>query len=51
VYDGPVDALGLPTTYEEGPRFGEGTSVGDYPPYLPGVDGGRTFRMALGFRW
>ena len=51
VYDGPVDALGLPTTYEEGPRFGEGTSVGDYPTYLPGVDGGRTFRMALGFRW
>ena len=51
VYDGPVDALGLPTTYEEGLRFGEGTSVGDYPPYLPGVDGGRTFRMALGFRW
>ena len=51
VFDGPVDALGLPTTYEEGPRFGEGTSVGDYPPYLPGFDGGRTFRMALGFRW
>ncbi len=51
VYDGPVDALGLPTTYEEGPRFGEGTSVGDYPAYLPGFDGGRTFRMALGFRW
>ena len=51
VRDGPVDDLGLPTTYEEGPRFGEGTSAGDYPPWLAGVDGGRTFRMALGFRF
>ena len=51
VYDGPVDALGLPTTYEEGPRFGEGTSAGDYPPWRAGVDGGRTFLMSLGFRF
>ncbi len=51
VYDGPVDELGLPTTYEEGPRFGEGTSVGDYPPWLAGLDGGRTFQMSLGFRF
>ena len=51
VWDGPVDDLGLPTTYEKGPRFGEGTSVGHYPPWLAGLDGGRTFRMALGFRF
>ena len=51
VWDGPVDDLGLPTTYEEGPRFGEGTSVAHYPPWLAGLDGGRTFRMALGFRF
>ena len=51
VYDGPMDDLGLPTTYEEGPRFGEGTAQGDYPPWLAGVSGGRTFRMSLGFRF
>ena len=51
VYDGPVDDLGLPTTYEEGPRFREGTSQGNYPPWLAGASGGRTFRMALGFRF
>ena len=50
-YDGPVDDLGLPLTYEEGPRFGEGTSAGDYPPWRAGVDGGRTFLMSLGFRF
>ena len=51
VYDGPVDDLALPTTYEEGPRFGEGTSQGNYPPWLAGVSGGRSFRMSLGFRF
>ena len=51
VWDGPVDDLGLPTTYEMGPRFGEGTSVSDYPPWLAGIDGGRSFRMSLGFRF
>ena len=48
---GPTDALGIPTTFAEGSRFGEGDSVGHYPGYLPGLDGGRTFRMALGFRF
>ena len=43
-YDGPLDELGLPTTYTEGPRFGEATSAGNYP-------GGRSFRIALGFRF
>ncbi len=51
VYDGPVDDLGLPLTYEEGPRFGEGTSAGDYPPWRAALDGGRTFLMSLGFRF
>ena len=50
-YDGPVDDLGLPTTYEKGPRFGEGTAQRDYPPWLAGTYGGRTFRMSLGFRF
>ena len=51
VYDGPVDDLGLPTTYERGPRFGESTSKTDYPPWRAAVDGGRTFLMSLGFRF
>lgn len=50
-YDGPVDALGLPTTYEEGSRFGEGTSGGDYPPWRAGLDGGRTYLMVIGLRF
>ncbi len=51
VASGPTDSLGIPTTFTEGSRFGEGTSVNHYPPYLAGLDGGRTFRMALGFRF
>ena len=43
-YDGSLDELGLPTTYTEGPRFGEATSAGDYP-------NGRTYQVALGFRF
>lgn len=35
----------------EGQRFGEGDSVDHFPQYIPGVDGGRTFQMALGFRF
>ena len=50
-YDGPLDDLGLPLTYIEGPRFSEGTSASDYPPWRAGVDGGRTFLMSLGFRF
>ena len=50
-FDGPVDDLGLPLNYIEGPRYGEGTSVGDYPPWRAGLDGGRTYLMALGFRF
>ena len=50
-YDGPVDDLGLPLNYIEGPRFGEGTSAGDYPPWRAALDGGRAFLMSLGFRF
>lgn len=50
-YDGPVDDLGLPLNYIEGPRFGEGTSAGDYPPWRAALDGGRAYLMSLGFRF
>ena len=43
-FDGAVDELGLPTSYTEGPRFGEATGAGDYP-------NGREYRVALGFRF
>jgi hypothetical protein len=42
--DGPVDDLGLPTTFERGPRFGEATNNNDYP--FP-----REFRVSFGFRF
>ena len=47
----PLDEFGIPTGYLEGSRFGEATSVNHYPQYLPGLDGLRTFRMSLGFRF
>ena len=46
-----LDEFGIPTGYIEGPNFGEATSVNHYPQYLPNLDGLRTFRMALGFRF
>ena len=51
VWDGPVDELGLPTTYEKGPRFGEGTSQSHYPPWRSAAYGGRSFLMSLGLRF
>ena len=45
------DALGLPTGYVEGQRFGQGTSNLHYPTPRPGVDGGRMFDFAVGFRF
>ena len=47
----PVDELGLPTGYLEGPTFGQATSVSDFPQYLPGRDGLRTIQVAMGFRF
>lgn len=48
---GPLDDLGLPLTYTEGPRFGQATRNGNYASYRPGFDGGRTFIAAMGFRF
>ena len=41
---GPVDELGLPRQYVEGPSFGTGTSDSHYP--IP-----REFRFSVGFRF
>lgn len=41
---GPLDSLGLPTTYTKGPAFGTATSAGNY--VRP-----RTWQVALGFRF
>ena len=47
----PRDEFGLPTGYLEGPRFGQGTSNAHYPTPRPGIDGGRMFDFAVGFRF
>ena len=47
----PLDELGLPTGYVEGPRFGQATSSDAYPQWSPGRDGLRTIRFAVGFRF
>ena len=48
---GPKDNLGLATTYDRGPLFGQVDSNADFPTPLPGVTGGRTFRIAFGLRF
>jgi hypothetical protein len=50
-WNGPVDALGIPTTYTDGPRFGEATAETHYPGWRSGLTGGRTFLMAAGIRF
>jgi hypothetical protein len=45
------DEFGLPTGYLEGPRFGQGTSNAHYPTPRVGLDGGRMFDFAIGFRF
>ena len=45
------DEFGLPTGYVQGPRFGQGTSNAHYPTPRAGVDGGRLFGFAVGFRF
>ena len=44
VTTGPVDADGIPTTFNRGPKFGEGTSNAHYPV-------ARTFQFGVGFRF
>jgi len=48
---GPKDANGLPLDYVKGPRFGEATNDNQFPQPIPGQNGGRLFRMALGIRF
>ena len=47
----PVDELGIPTGYVEGPLFGEATSVDHFPQYIANLDGLRTYLMSFGFRF
>ena len=45
------DASGQPTGYVQGPRFGQATVDNQFPQPIPGQNGGRLFRMALGLRF
>jgi outer membrane receptor protein involved in Fe transport len=45
------DEFGLPTGYVQGARFGQGTSNAHYPTPRAGLDGGRMFDVAVGFRF
>jgi hypothetical protein len=47
----PLDSMGLPTGFIKGPQFGQATSTSAYPVPFQGQRGGRTFRVALGFRF
>jgi hypothetical protein len=47
----PLDSMGLPTGYIKGSNFGQATSTAAYPVPFQGQRGGRTFRMAFGFRF
>jgi hypothetical protein len=47
----PKDANGLPTGYIQGANFGKATSDSQYPQPIPGTNGGRLFRIALGLRF
>jgi hypothetical protein len=47
----PRDEFGLPTGYVPGARFGQGTSNAHYPTPRAGLDGGRMFDVAVGFRF
>ena len=48
--NGPKDEYGLPLAYVKAPTFGQATRNADYPRPRPGLDGGRTYFMAVGFR-
>jgi hypothetical protein len=45
------DENGLATGYVKGPRFGTGVSNSNYPAPKAGLDGGRMFDVAVGFRF
>jgi hypothetical protein len=50
-WNGPVDALGIPTTFARGPQFGQANSNNSYPTWRSGQTGSRAFLMALGLRF
>jgi len=50
-WDGPVDALGLPTTFTKSPTFVTATSASDYATPFSGQTGGRTYLVSLGIRF
>jgi hypothetical protein len=47
----PLDADGLPTGFIRPANFGTPRANSDYPRPIPGIDGGRTFQMAMGLRF
>jgi hypothetical protein len=47
----PLDANGLPTGYIRAATFGTPINNASYPRPIPGIDGGRTFQMAMGLRF
>jgi hypothetical protein len=50
-FDGPVDALGVPTAYIKGPAFGRADDPRYYPAPATGLTGGRSVRVAIGVRF
>ncbi len=50
-WNGPLDSLGLPTTFTRGPRFGQASRNGDFPAWRTGQTGGRAFLVAAGLRF
>ena len=47
----PVDALGISSVYIKGPHFGQATGNTSFPTPFAGQTGGRTLRLAVGFRF
>jgi hypothetical protein len=47
----PLDANGLPTGFIRAATFGTPINNASYPRPIPGIDGGRTFQMAMGLRF
>ena len=45
------DSLGVPTGFTKGPLYGQATSTSNFPAPFNGATGGRTLRMAIGFRF
>jgi hypothetical protein len=47
----PLDADGIPTGFIRSAAFGTAVNNASFPRPIPGIDGGRTFQMALGLRF